>query len=107
MADQRGESAADASYSAPSKDAVEYGRRHLLAEIERLREGERSFNEKGEPDKAARWRFAAYWLDRMLGHGCVIGAFDERWLDDGFRTVMEEAVPIGLARKAEREAQHG
>lgn len=74
----------------PSREAVEYGREVVIREVERLRKGEREFIAKGEPEKAARWRFAAFWMERTLGHGCVVGPFDERWLDDQFRSTMEE-----------------
>jgi hypothetical protein len=74
----------------PTKDAVTYGREVVMREVERLRKGQHEFEAKGEDEKAARWRFAAYWMERTLGHGCVIGPFDERWLDDKFRSTMEE-----------------
>ena len=69
----------------PSKEAVEYGRSVIEREVARLRQGEANYTAKGDAEKAARWWFAAYWLERTLGHGCVIGPFDARYLDDEWR----------------------
>lgn len=77
-----------------SKEAITYGREILVREVERLRQGELEFKNKGDEEKAARWRFAAFWIEfKLLGYnGCVVTPFNERWLDDDFRKCYEEAL---------------
>jgi hypothetical protein len=76
----------------PSHEAVEYGQRAVGQVVDRLRTGQANYAAKGEREAERRWRFAANFIERALlgDSGCVITAFDGRWLDDHFREVMTE-----------------
>lgn len=89
----------DPEWALPSKEAVEYGRRHIAA----LRDRFRSMADSPQLTWEARagWRKAAAALShQMLANegGCVIQPFDARWLDDEFRasmlTVYEQAADV-------------
>ncbi len=75
--------------SVPSKEAVKYGRDQILSEIEWCNQMETKAKDAGR--STDMWRGASYVLSRMLGHGCVIGPCDERWLDDDFRSMMTKS----------------
>jgi len=76
----------------PSKEAIHYGRRNLNRLIERWERWAQEYEKKGEAEKARSHRFHAWLLKRELGEGgCVVGGFDERWLDDDFRSMYESA----------------
>ena len=79
----------------PSVEAVEYGRSVLQAEIQRLKGFEASAAAKGDRDAAERWGRLHKWLSWQVlgdGEGCVITAFDKRWLDESFRSMMGEVL---------------
>ncbi len=78
----------------PSVDAIEYGRRVLDNEIARLRKFEADAAADGRVEQSERWRYMARWLERMRGDGtgCVITAFDSRWLNDGFRAMYKDVL---------------
>lgn len=74
----------------PSVETVEYGRRVVLHQIEKLKRFENE-SRHIDPHKAQEWRMAWRYMERTLigpGEGCVITAFDERWLDPEFRERM-------------------
>lgn len=77
----------------PSIEAVTYGRGVLEREIQRLQDFEAQAQARGDAEAALRWRRTYRWAERMLGDGtgCVITAFDARWLDESFRSTMGEA----------------
>lgn len=90
----------------PSVEAVEYGREVLEREVERLRRFEAKAAERGDVEAAERWGRLRKWLSwQVLGgsEGCVITAFDARWLDESFRRTMGDA----LERAAYLTAQDG
>jgi hypothetical protein len=78
----------------PSKEAIEFGRSAATRLAEKLRRWEQESVAKGDRERAERNKWAAWMVERdLLGQsqGCVIAAFDERWLDDEFRSMMEAA----------------
>lgn len=77
----------------PDKATIEYGRRTIGALRDKLKDWEQKAAREGNEDRQRRCRYAGMMIDRELlgGEGCVIAAFDERWLDDEFRQVMGEA----------------
>ena len=89
----------------PSVEAVEYGRRVMLNEIGKLKDFEKQARTKGDEDAAERWKLRWKWMDWKLvgpGEGCVITAFDARWLDPEFRRIYESARPIGRHSDSEK-----
>lgn len=78
-----------------SVEAIEYGRRVTIPLRDKLRAWEAKALDEGDELKASKMRFAAYMIETtLLGYedgGCVITAFDQRWLDPDFRKVMQEA----------------
>jgi hypothetical protein len=76
----------------PSKEAIEYGRRVIQKEVDRLKgfvETARAHGDFGVAERHdIRWRAIAQLLD---DGGCVIAPFDERWLDDTFRNTVQSA----------------
>lgn len=77
----------------PSIEAVEYGRRVLEREVERLKGFEASAKAKGDPYASERWGRIHKWLSWQVlgaGEGCVITGFDARWLDESFRSIMSQ-----------------
>ena len=79
----------------PSVEAVTYGRAALEREVKRLQDFEASATAKGDRDAAERWGRLHKWLSWQVlgaGEGCVITAFDPRWLDESFRSMMAEAL---------------
>jgi hypothetical protein len=79
----------------PSIEAVEYGRAVLEREIKRLQDFEASATAKGDRDAAERWGRLHKWLSWQVlgdGKGCVITAFDARWLDESFRSTVGAAL---------------
>ncbi len=92
----------------PSKDAVEYGRSVIGPKIDKYRRWERQAKAKGDEEQMLSWRRLANMLVRDLyGHddgGCVIAAFDVRWLDDGFRDTMSSAFSRAAESKASASA---
>jgi hypothetical protein len=76
----------------PSKEAIEYGRRVIQKEVDRLKQFARQANGKGDVEVAVRMAVRWRALQQLLGDGgCVIAPFDERWLDDNFRKMYETA----------------
>lgn len=79
----------------PSIEAIEYGRSVLAHHIERYRGFEEQSHAKGDEEQAQRWaRIHRALVHDLYGYdegGCVIVAFDKRWLDPEFRSMMEEA----------------
>lgn len=79
----------------PSVAAVAYGRGVLEREVERLKGFEASALAKGDRDASERWGRLHKWLSWQVlgaGEGCVITAFDARWLDESFRSMMGGAL---------------
>lgn len=78
----------------PSVEAVEYGRKVIGRLIDKYRGWEQKAKAAGDEEQEIGWRRIANSLVRDLyGYddgGCVITAFDKRWLDPEFRRVMEE-----------------
>lgn len=75
----------------PSIEAVEYGRGVLEREIQRLKDFEAQAASRGDDEAEARWRRLYCWLSWSMlgdGEGCVVTAFDARWLDESFRSMM-------------------
>lgn len=63
--------------------------------MEKLREFERRSNQDGVHARAERFKRVRIWIQReLLGDpdSCVITAFDERWLNDGFRADMSRSL---------------
>lgn len=80
--------------SVPSIEAVEYGRGVLEREIKRLQDFEAQAASRGDEEAALRWGRIRKWLSWQVlgdGQGCVITAFDARWLDESFRSMMGDA----------------
>lgn len=77
----------------PSVEAIEYGQRAVGGLRDRLRRWEKECAEKGDDEGAEQWRRMANLIEMRLlgGSGCVITAFDDRWLDPTFRTAMAAA----------------
>lgn len=78
----------------PSKEAIEYGRRVIKQMLDRLENVAK--DEKQEPDLRQRFRYLANMIRMQLygfenNSGCVIRPFDDRWLDDDFRKIYEDA----------------
>jgi len=77
-----------------SIETIEYGRRVIGRLIEKYEGWERQASDEGLDDVARRWRAVHSALRRDLyGYddgGCVITAFDKRWLDPEFRDAMAE-----------------
>lgn len=76
----------------PSKEAIEYGRRVIKQKLDRLENVAK--DEKNHPDLRQRFRYLASMIRLQLygyeeNSGCVILPFDERWLDDDFRKMMQ------------------
>lgn len=90
----------------PSKEAVEYGRRVIGQERERMVKFMASSHERGDQEAWAKWKRVVFVIDRFLmsDAGCTITPFDERWLDDEFRAVMEQVAASGTRRESSREA---
>ena len=88
----------------PSVEAVEYARSALEQVRDLLQEWEAKAKAEGDDAKADKHHWAAFILNhKLLGYddgGCVITAFDKRWLDPNFREAMEQV-------RAQIEAQHG
>lgn len=76
----------------PSVETVEYGRRVIERDVERLKDFTCQAIERGDTEQAEDWRRIESWLHRSFlgGEGCVITAFDSRWLNPEFRSIMEE-----------------
>lgn len=72
----------------PTKEAVRYGRDAMLRELERI--DRMAAHETFTSERREFYAGMAKWLRMRLmgGEGCVVTAFDERWLDDGFREWM-------------------
>jgi hypothetical protein len=75
----------------PSKETVEYARQAVKRVIDKYQRFEDECRAKGQAEQADRWRAVHWALTRDLyGYedgGCVVVAFDQRWLDDEFRRV--------------------
>ena len=84
----------DGHVTIPTKEAIEHGRRAIGALRDKARRWQAEAEAAGDDDKARRNKWLAFMLEHdLLGSdegGCVITAFDLRWLDDGFRSMMEE-----------------
>jgi hypothetical protein len=82
----------------PSKEAVEYGRRVIQKEVDRLKGFARRANGNADIEVAVRMDVRWRAIAQLLGDGgCVIAPFDERWLDDNFRKMYEtviESLPV-------------
>lgn len=79
----------------PSIEAIEYGRGVLEREVKRLTDFEAQAASRGDDEAAARWARIRKWLSWQVlgdGEGCVVTAFDSRWLNDSFRSVMGDAL---------------
>lgn len=78
----------------PSKEAVEYGRKALAQVRDLCAQWEQEAKAKGNSESADRNHWVVFILNhKLLGYddgGCVITAFDQRWLDDKFRADMEQ-----------------
>ncbi len=77
----------------PSVEAVTYGRNVIQREIKRLQDFERQARERDDESAADKWHQTSRWLDWQVlgdGKGCVITAFDARWLDEEFRGMMSK-----------------
>ena len=96
----------------PTAEAVEYGRRVLATEIERIDRAIEATRQAGDHGAVQRWRRTRFTIKRLLGpdegdeSSCVIAPFDLRWLDREFRLSMlrvqaqvniEPPAPSGLA----------
>jgi hypothetical protein len=76
----------------PSKEAIEYGRRVILKELERYRKFVHKANQNGDHEIAMRHAMRSQAIAQLLGGGgCVIAPFDERWLDNNFRDSVQSA----------------
>ena len=88
----------------PSVEAVEYARSALEQVRDLLQEWEAKAKAEGDDAKADKHHWAAFILNhKLLGYddgGCVITAFDKRWLDPEFREAMEKV-------RAQIEVQRG
>jgi hypothetical protein len=74
----------------PSKEAIEYGRRVIQKEVDRLKGFAHQASSKADIDVAVRMDVRWRALQQLLGDGgCVIAPFDERWLDDNFRDAIQ------------------
>lgn len=77
----------------PSVETVEYGRRVVQAMHDKYARFEQQAREKGDEAQADSWRRITWALTRdLLGYedgGCVITAFDRRWLDPEWRAWYE------------------
>ena len=81
--------------SIPSIEAVEYGRSVLEREIKRLQDFEAQATSRGDDEAVVRWGRIRKWLSWQVlgdGEGCVITAFDARWLDESFRSMMGDVL---------------
>lgn len=84
----------DRPEAVPTAEAVAYGRRVLQHEVDRLRKFELQARARDDVEAAERWRRIYQWIEWSVigkGEGCVITAFDERWLNESFRSIMSEA----------------
>jgi hypothetical protein len=77
----------------PEVESLLYARGVLLRNVELLRRFQRECMEQNEKDKADSWSKIAWWIEtRLLGTGgCVIAPFDDRYLDEGFRSMILNA----------------
>lgn len=77
----------------PSIEAVEYARKAVGQVRDLIAKWEAEAIAKGHHDDAERHHWAKFLLEhKLLGYedgGCVITAFDKRWLDPKFREAME------------------
>jgi hypothetical protein len=76
----------------PSIETVEYGRKAITAAVERYEEFSRQAASDGNAEAAKRHRIRANVMRHELlgGEGCVITAFDQRWLNPEFRAATTE-----------------
>lgn len=78
--------------SAPSRDTIEYGRRAVERVVVLLDQMSKSPNIDSADRKEGYRRASRLVEDKLCGsEGCVISAFDKRWLDDDFRQTMATA----------------
>ena len=87
----------------PSVEAVEYARKAVERVRDLLLKWEADAKAQGDDAKADKHHWAAFILThKLLGYddgGCVITAFDKRWLDPNFREAMEQVrAQIGAHR---------
>ena len=75
----------------PSVESVEFGRRV----VQNLRDKYQHLAEASEPQYRERWAFLVKMIDRDMlnSEGCVVTAFDERWLDSEFRFCLWRDLP--------------
>lgn len=80
----------------PSVEAVEYARKAVEQVRDLLDKWEAEAKTQGDEAKADKHHWASFILThKLLGYddgGCVITAFDKRWLDPKFREAMEAIV---------------
>lgn len=77
----------------PSIEAIEYGRRILTQDVERLRKFEADALARGDVEQSKNWQRMANWIEwRILGdgQGCVVTGFDPRYTEPSFRATLEE-----------------
>jgi hypothetical protein len=79
----------------PSVEAIEYGRRVILAMVEKYERFAAIETKDADRSKRHLMRAAVMRCELLGGVGCVVAPFDERWLDPKFRAVYEKAVGDG------------
>lgn len=77
----------------PSVEAVEYARKAVEQVRDLIDKWEAEAKAEGDTAKADKHHWVSFILThKLLGYddgGCVVTAFDKRWLDPEFRRMME------------------